>query len=242
MGLLRGSTRAGRFLSGAANWESRPPPRTIPPRIILPATWPPIPNLALPHRLANIASSLGGRALPVLAVPTGGDVPVGRPAPKRSGSAGCALQPGRRRVRAFYPALFERFAYVESIPQYSPHRRRFKALIIRVMRREYGDRKLGGPIRRLRDSCDPARRHEERNSRPKPSRNTCQVHSRRVRAYTKVSPINSPQPICVQQLAILKQPRTAIFDVQLYKTFYVEHFVKDTGGSGSPQPEATAAW
>src|SRR5208282_1998691 len=97
------------------------------PRAILPATWPPIPNPALPRRPADVASSPGGRVLHGLAVPTGGDVPAGRRAPKRNGFAECASRLGRRRVTAFYPARFERFAYVESIPQYTPHRRDFQA-------------------------------------------------------------------------------------------------------------------
>src|SRR5271157_4585746 len=117
MARLRVCTRAGRFLSGAANWYSRTSPRAI-----LPATWPPIPNPALPRRLAAVASSPGGRALHWLAVPTGGDVPAGRRAPERTGFAEYASRLGRRRVTAFYPARFVRFAYVESIPQCTPHR------------------------------------------------------------------------------------------------------------------------
>src|SRR5271157_4539200 len=121
MARLRVCTRAGRFLSGAANWYSRTSPRAI-----LPATWPPIPNPALPRRLAAVASSPGGRALHWLAVLTGGDVPAGRRAPERTGFASCASRLGRRRVTAFYPTRFVRFAYVESIPQYTPHRRHCK--------------------------------------------------------------------------------------------------------------------
>src|SRR6266849_5039128 len=124
MALLRVSTRAGRFLSfvlaPAANWYSRTSPRAI-----LPATQPPIPNPALRRPLANVASSPGGRALHWLAVPTGGDVPAGRRAPRRNGFAECASRLGRRHITAFYPARFERFAYVESTPQYTPHRRHF---------------------------------------------------------------------------------------------------------------------
>src|SRR5205823_14325833 len=97
-----------------------------------PATWPPIPNPVLPRRLATVASSPGGRALHWLAVPTGGDVPAGRRAPKRNGFAWCASRLGRRRVTAFYPARFERFAYVESIPQYTPHRRHFTGHLRRL--------------------------------------------------------------------------------------------------------------
>jgi hypothetical protein len=87
-----GVTALSRVLSGAVNSYSRTSPRAIQPRAILPqaiparailaATWPPIPNPALPRRLATVASSLGGRALHWLAVPTGGDVPAGRRAPK----------------------------------------------------------------------------------------------------------------------------------------------------------------
>src|SRR5713101_1419794 len=130
MALLRVSTRAGRFLSGAANWYSRTSPRAIWPRAILPATWPPIPNPALPRRLAAAASSPGGRALHWLAVPTGGDVPAGRRAPKRNGFAWCASRLGRRRVTASCPARFERFAYVESIPQYTQHRNIFQSKLL----------------------------------------------------------------------------------------------------------------
>src|SRR5713101_8042536 len=132
MALLRVSTRAGRFLSGAANWYSRTSPRAIWPRAILPATWPPTPKPVLPRRLATVASSPGGRALPWLAVPTGGDVPAGRRAPRRNGFAWCASRLGRRRVTAFYPARFEQFPYVDSIPQYNPHRRYFTGHLRRL--------------------------------------------------------------------------------------------------------------
>src|SRR5207253_11428701 len=87
MAVLQLSTRARRLLSGAANWYSRTSPRAIPPRAILPATWPPIPNPALPRRLATAACSPGGRALLWPAVPTDGDVPAGRRAPTRNGFA-----------------------------------------------------------------------------------------------------------------------------------------------------------
>src|ERR1700736_4374655 len=102
-------------------------PRAILPPALLAATWPPIPNPALPRRLANAASSPGGRVLHWLAVPTDGDVPAGRRAPKRNGFAESASRLGRRRVTAFYPGRFERFPYVESTPQYTPHTRHFKA-------------------------------------------------------------------------------------------------------------------
>src|SRR5712692_7531412 len=121
MALLRVSTRAGRFLSGAANWYSRTSPRAIWPRAILPATWPPTPNPALPRRLAKVASRPGGRALHWLAVPTRGDVPAARRAPEPTGFAWYASRLGRRRVTAFYPARFERFPYGEPSPQYTPH-------------------------------------------------------------------------------------------------------------------------
>jgi hypothetical protein len=112
-------------LAPEANWYSRTSPRAIWPRAILPATLPPIPNPALPRLIGTVASSPGGRVPHWLAVPTGGDVPAGRLAPRRTGFAGCASRLGRRRVTAFYPARFERFSYVESIPQYTPHRRHF---------------------------------------------------------------------------------------------------------------------
>src|SRR5208282_3768834 len=101
-------------------------PRDIWPRVILPATQPPIPKPALPRRLANVANSPGGRALHRLAAPIDGDVPAGHHVPKRTGFDEYASRLDRRRVTVFYPARFERFPYVDSIPQYIPHRRHFK--------------------------------------------------------------------------------------------------------------------
>src|SRR6266849_4305633 len=108
------------------------------PRAILAATWPPIPNPPLPRRLASVASSPGGRALHWLAVPSGGDVPAGRRAPKRNGFAWCASRLGRRRVTASCPARFERFAYVESIPQYTQHRNIFQSKLLHSDRESWG--------------------------------------------------------------------------------------------------------
>jgi hypothetical protein len=102
-------------------------PRAILPPAILAATWPPIPKPALPRRLANVASSPGGRALHGLRSSNWLRCSRRASRTKADGFAWCASRLGRRRVAAFYPARFGRCAYVESVPQYASHRKHFKA-------------------------------------------------------------------------------------------------------------------
>jgi hypothetical protein len=56
---------------------------------------------------------------------------------------------GLRRVTASYPARFERFAYVESIPQYTPHGKKIfiRQALAKGMASELRRKLISSPVR-----------------------------------------------------------------------------------------------